>query len=326
MAAVRDYYEILGVEKTATVEAIKKAYKKLAPKYHPDKNPGDATAEENFKKVSGAYATLSDSEKRRDYDFQLEHPDELQASPFGEQNDKFYRDIYTAFFFMPTSDINSHSYWHDVEEGFVNGAYFGRIRDICEGVNLPDEMQRNIFALAKAAVDFKKKCSVGNNSVFNHSTRITENYIEGIVNAYNDNPARRAILEQGMQLVKNAFEDPSDENIQLCRDHVNELPSTASLKLKEVGSAILLISSFIFILAGLATIVFGIVAMCTGFGLPVGFGAIGAGIAGIGFAAGEIAAFTKLVASHDKEKATHVRLNHIKLTDHIEEKRPRPSR
>ncbi len=64
----RDYYEVLGVDKSADDAAIKKAYRVLAKKYHPDMNPGDAEAEKKFKEASEAYAVLSDPEKRRQYD------------------------------------------------------------------------------------------------------------------------------------------------------------------------------------------------------------------------------------------------------------------
>lgn len=63
-----DYYKTLGVEKSADAEAIKKAYRKLALKYHPDRNPGNREAEEKFKKISEAYAVLSDPEKRKQYE------------------------------------------------------------------------------------------------------------------------------------------------------------------------------------------------------------------------------------------------------------------
>lgn len=68
MAEKRDYYEVLGVEKGASAEEIKKAYRKAAMKYHPDRNPGDKTAEEKFKELGEAYEVLSDDDKRARYD------------------------------------------------------------------------------------------------------------------------------------------------------------------------------------------------------------------------------------------------------------------
>ena len=68
MATKRDYYEILGVEKTASEAEIKKAYRKMAIQYHPDKNPGDKEAEEKFKEAAEAYSVLSDKDKRARYD------------------------------------------------------------------------------------------------------------------------------------------------------------------------------------------------------------------------------------------------------------------
>jgi len=64
----RDYYEILGVSRDASEEDIKKAYRRLALKYHPDRNPGDKEAEERFKEITEAYEVLSDPQKRRQYD------------------------------------------------------------------------------------------------------------------------------------------------------------------------------------------------------------------------------------------------------------------
>ena len=68
MAEKRDYYEVLGVAKNAEAAEIKKAYRKLALQYHPDRNPGDKEAEEKFKEAAEAYDVLSNEEKRRRYD------------------------------------------------------------------------------------------------------------------------------------------------------------------------------------------------------------------------------------------------------------------
>ena len=64
----KDFYETLGVSKKASQDEIKKAHRKLVGKYHPDRNPGDATAEEKFKEVQAAYDTLGDPDKRKEYD------------------------------------------------------------------------------------------------------------------------------------------------------------------------------------------------------------------------------------------------------------------
>lgn len=66
--AKRDYYEILGVSKGADTNEIKKAYRKMALKYHPDKNPDDKAAEDKFKEAAEAYEVLNNQEKRQKYD------------------------------------------------------------------------------------------------------------------------------------------------------------------------------------------------------------------------------------------------------------------
>ena len=103
----KDYYGALGVKKEATPEEIKKAYRKLALKFHPDKNPGDKKAEEKFKEITEAYAVLSDPEKRRQYD-------QFGESGFHQRfsQEDIYRnfdvgDIFREFGFG-TDDIFSH--------------------------------------------------------------------------------------------------------------------------------------------------------------------------------------------------------------------------
>lgn len=105
MAGKRDYYEVLGVDKSASDADIKKAYRKLAKQYHPDMNPGDKSAEAKFKEVNEAYEVLSDSQKRARYD-QFGHagtdPNGFGAGGFGGGFGDFdfggFGDIFETFF------------------------------------------------------------------------------------------------------------------------------------------------------------------------------------------------------------------------------------
>lgn len=92
-----DYYSILGIQKSASDMEIKKAYKKLAMKYHPDRNPGDKTAEEKFKKVGEAYEILSDSGKRQIYD-QYGHSGFNYESNSYSQTTSHFTDIFSDIF------------------------------------------------------------------------------------------------------------------------------------------------------------------------------------------------------------------------------------
>lgn len=96
----RDYYEVLGVDKNADEAAIKKAYRALAKKYHPDMNPGDAEAEKKFKEASEAYAILSDPEKKRQYDQYGHSAFEGGAGGFGgfDFNSADFGDIFGDIF------------------------------------------------------------------------------------------------------------------------------------------------------------------------------------------------------------------------------------
>ena len=88
-----DYYADLGVSKNASADEIKKAYRKLAFKYHPDQNPGDKAAEEKFKKITAAYDVLGDEEKRRQYDNGGFNPFEQAYS--SNQTNQSYQNTYT---------------------------------------------------------------------------------------------------------------------------------------------------------------------------------------------------------------------------------------
>ena len=108
----RDYYEVLGVSKTASADDIKKAYHKLALKYHPDRNPGDKTAEEKFKEAAEAYEVLSDPTKKAQYD-QFGHRD---PSSFSRQYGGGFQD-------MDINDILRH--FGDIFGGMGGGSFSG---------------------------------------------------------------------------------------------------------------------------------------------------------------------------------------------------------
>jgi molecular chaperone DnaJ len=94
MTTKRDLYEILGVTRTATADEIKKAYRKLAIQYHPDRNPGNKASEEKFKEIAEAYAILSDQDKRNRYD-RFGHTSSSGAGDFGGFTN--IEDIFSAF-------------------------------------------------------------------------------------------------------------------------------------------------------------------------------------------------------------------------------------
>jgi len=117
--AKRDYYEVLGVNRGASKEEIKKAYRKLAMQFHPDRNPGDKKAEENFKEAAEAYEVLSHDDKRNKYD-RFGH-EGVRGSAFGSEGFSSVNDIFSHF-----SDIFGGSSIFD--DFFGGGQTRGRSR------------------------------------------------------------------------------------------------------------------------------------------------------------------------------------------------------
>ncbi len=124
MASKRDYYEVLGVSKNATDDELKKAYRKLAKKYHPDANPDNkAEAEKKFKEVNEAYEILSDSQKRKMYDqFGPDGPQGFggNGGPFGGQNGYY---SYSTSGFDGFGDFGDLG---DIFSSFFGGGFGGK--------------------------------------------------------------------------------------------------------------------------------------------------------------------------------------------------------
>ncbi|MFN4110987.1 MAG: molecular chaperone DnaJ [Ignavibacteria bacterium] len=159
MATKRDYYEILGVPRNASPEEIKKAYRKLAMQYHPDRNPGDKEAEEKFKEAAEAYEILSDPEKRRRYD-QFGH-EGMRGTDFREWTD--INDIFNHF-----RDIFSGTgFGGSIFDDFFGGSTSTRSRragSVQRGSDLRVKIKLNLEEIAtgvskKIKIKRYKKCS-----------------------------------------------------------------------------------------------------------------------------------------------------------------------
>ena len=107
-----NYYETLGVAKTATADEIKKAYRTLAFKYHPDRNPGNAEAEEKFKQISAAYDVLGDEAKRRQYDMGYSTDSYSSSQTAGNQQ---YQRQYQYTYSNPFGDDNFWEWFNSAQ-------------------------------------------------------------------------------------------------------------------------------------------------------------------------------------------------------------------
>lgn len=146
----KDYYSILGVDKTATPDEIKKAYRKLAKKYHPDKNSGDAKAEEMFKDIGEAYEVLGDAEKRTQYDqfgqqvpFQNGHDFDPSQYGFNDGNVRYeystagdHSDFFNMFF---GRGFDGGSGGINIEDLF--GGQSSRAHRVYDGDNIEAEIE-----------------------------------------------------------------------------------------------------------------------------------------------------------------------------------------
>lgn len=120
--AKRDYYEILGVQKNASIEDVKKAYRKLAMQHHPDRNPGNKDAEEKFKEATEAYEVLSDQDKRSRYD-RFGHEGVRQGTDFHDWTNTNANDIFSVF-----SDIFGAGFGGSIFDDIFGGGTRSRSR------------------------------------------------------------------------------------------------------------------------------------------------------------------------------------------------------
>lgn len=124
----KDYYRILGLKEDATAEEIKKAYRRLALQYHPDRNPGDRRAEDRFKEISEAYAVLIDNEKRQQYDH-LRNLGLKGVEPgFRYSQEDIFRDLFNDPYARDIFEELSrefHSFGLQFDQAFFNRVFFG---------------------------------------------------------------------------------------------------------------------------------------------------------------------------------------------------------
>ncbi|MCL1867787.1 MAG: molecular chaperone DnaJ [Paludibacter sp.] len=148
MATKRDYYEILDVAKNATADEIKKAYRKKAIQYHPDKNPGDKAAEEKFKEAAEAYEVLSDEKKRANYD-RFGHAGVSGAGGFGGGGEMSMDDIFAHFGDIIGDLFTGGGGFSSFTRGFGQNASANNARRVRRGTDLRVKVKLTLKEIAE---------------------------------------------------------------------------------------------------------------------------------------------------------------------------------
>ena len=155
----KDYYKTLGVNKSATTEEIRKAYRQLAKKYHPDKNPGSKTAEEKFKELTEANEVLSDPEKRKKYDTLGANWKQYQTSGNAGNNDWYSQ-------FNQGGGNRSYEYSSDASGMFGGEGGFSDFFESFFGGSLRDKARTNTKAQPRKGRDYESKLNISLNEAY----------------------------------------------------------------------------------------------------------------------------------------------------------------
>lgn len=151
----RDYYEILGIQKTSSVDEVKKAYRKLAMQYHPDRNPGNKEAEEKFKEATEAYEVLSDQDKRSRYD-RFGHEGVRQGADFHDWANTNPNDIFSVF-----NDIFGGGFGGSIFDDFFGGSARTRSRTGTSGGERGGDLKISVkLTLEEIGTGVEKKVKI----------------------------------------------------------------------------------------------------------------------------------------------------------------------
>jgi len=220
MSATRDYYQILEVEKTATSAEIKKAYYRLSRKYHPDRNPGDQAAAEEFKKVNEANAILSDADKRKVYDQKLAYQKDAEGA-----KEKFQDWKNNIKFFAEHPDLDQM-----LKEFFEE-----KMRNILNSSTLPAKLKEKIRLIDE---DLVQKFQVIHQP-FVASVRIfTMDASIAMVEAYEKDEKHLDAVMTGLEHIEKTLGAPTIDNLNKTKEYANKLKGGSSA-LAKVGAAIL---------------------------------------------------------------------------------------